>query len=161
MASLEELFDDERDGKKEDQDDKDKKGDGADQNGDAKMTDADGEKKEEKKEEEEEDIIDIEILNSSTRDIQARRRMIENEIRINKSEFGRLNHEKQTMQEKIKDNVEKIENNRYVLRSIDRASEIADLWRRQTTPLPCRQRSGNPRPRRDSGSSRGRRQHRP
>ena len=108
MASLEELFDDDRDGKKDDQDEK--KGDKPEQNGDANMTDADGEKKEEKKEEE--DIIDVEILNSSTRDIQARRRMIENEIRINKSEFGRLNHEKQTMQEKIKDNLEKIENNR-------------------------------------------------
>lgn len=125
MASLEELFDDDRDGKKDDQDDKKDK---ADQNGDAKMTDADGEKKEEEKEEEE-DIIDVEILNSSTRDIQARRRMIENEIRINKSEFGRLNHEKQTMQEKIKDNVEKIENNRYVPSNSNMVCTKADLWR--------------------------------
>ena len=93
MASLEELFDDDRDGKKDDQDDK-----------------KDGDKSEQK--EEEEDVIDAEILNCSTRDIQARRRMIENEIRINKSEFGRLAHEKQSMQDKIKDNQEKIENNR-------------------------------------------------
>ena len=128
MASLEELFDDDRDGKKDDQDDKDKKGDAAERNGDAKMTDADGEKKEEKKEEEE-DLIDMEILNSSTRDIQARRRMIENEIRINKSEFGRLNHEKQTMQEKIKDNVEKIENNRFVLRTMEVDCATANWWR--------------------------------
>jgi 26S proteasome regulatory subunit T5 len=31
-----------------------------------------------------------------------------------KSEFQRLTHEKATMNEKIKDNLEKIENNRYV-----------------------------------------------
>ena len=112
MASLEELFDDDREGKKDDQGDKDKDGDKLQQNGDAQMTDAESEKKEEKKEEEE-DVIDLEVLNSATRDIVGRRRMIENEIRINKSEFSRLNHDKQTMQEKIKDNLEKIENNRY------------------------------------------------
>ena len=112
MASLEELFDDEQDGKKDDQDDKDKKGEKLEQNGDAKMTDADGEKKEDEKKDEE-DVIDVEVLNSATRDIIVRRRMIENEIRIMKSEFGRLDHDKRTMQDKIKDNVEKIDNNRY------------------------------------------------
>jgi 26S proteasome regulatory subunit T5 len=39
--------------------------------------------------------------------------MLENELRIMKSEFQRLTHEQNTMKEKIKDNVEKIENNRY------------------------------------------------
>lgn len=111
MATLEDLDDMERDGKKEDnQDDKDKDGKKPDQNGDADMKDADGEKKEEKKEEE--DLIDMEILNSSTRDIIARRRLIENDTRIMRSEFNRLNHEKQTMHDKIKDNVDKIDNNR-------------------------------------------------
>jgi 26S proteasome regulatory subunit T5 len=116
MATLEDLDDMEREGKKEDeQGDKDKDQDGKkpDQNGDADMKDADGEKKQEEKEEEE-NLIDMEILNSSTRDIVARRRLIENDTRIMKSEFNRLNHEKQAMHEKIKDNVDKIDNNRCV-----------------------------------------------
>lgn len=106
MSTLEDLDDMERDGKKEDQNDKDgKKPEG----GDAEMKDAaDGEEKKE----EEEEIIDMEILNMSTRDIVARRRLLENDTRIMKSEFQRLNHEKQTMHDKIKDNVDKIDNNR-------------------------------------------------
>ena len=105
----------ERDGKKEDnQEDKDKDGKKPDQNGDADMKDADGEKKEEEKKEEQEEMIDMEILNSSTRDIVARRRLIENDTRIMKSEFNRLTHEKEAMHAKIKDNVDKIDNNRCV-----------------------------------------------
>lgn len=107
MSTLEDLDDIEREGKKDDnQDDKDKKpteGSG----GDADMKDADG-----KKEDEEDDLIDMEILNSSTRDIVARRRLLENDTRIMKSEFSRLTHEKNAMNEKIKDNVDKIDNNR-------------------------------------------------
>jgi 26S proteasome regulatory subunit T5 len=113
MASLEDLDDLEQNEKKDNQSgDKDGDGDGKkpDPNGDADMKDAD--KKEDEKKEEEEDLIDMEILNSSTRDIIARRRLIENDTRIMKSEFNRLNHEKQAMNDKIKDNVDKIENNR-------------------------------------------------
>ena len=117
MSTLEELDDDlNRDEKKDEQGDKDKDQDGdkkPEQNGDAEMKDADGEKKDEEKKEED-DLIDMEILNSSTRDIIARRRLIENDTRIMKSEFNRLNHEKQTMHDKIKDNVDKIDNNRCV-----------------------------------------------
>ena len=114
MASLEDLDDIEQQEKKDNQGG-DKDGDGGDgkkPNGDADMKDADGEKKEDEKKEEEEDLIDTEILNSSTRDIVARRRLIENDTRIMKSEFNRLNHEKQAMHDKIKDNVDKIDNNR-------------------------------------------------
>jgi 26S proteasome regulatory subunit T5 len=109
MSTLEDLDDLEREGKKDEKQDGDdgKKPDGA--NGDADMKDADGDKKEEEKEE---DLLDSEILNSSTRDIIARRRLLDNDTRIMKSEFQRLSHEKQAMQEKIKDNVEKIDNNR-------------------------------------------------
>ena len=110
MASLEDLDDLERenkDDKKDEGGDKDKKIDGSG-GGDAEMKDAD------KKEEEEEEILDEEILTLSTRDIIARRRLLENDARIMKSEFQRLTHEKQAMHEKIKDNLDKIENNRYV-----------------------------------------------
>ena len=106
MSTLEDLDDLERDGKKEEEQggDKDKK------SGDADMKDApDGDKADDVKEEE---LIDTEILNSSTRDIVARRRLIENDTRIMRSEFQRLSHEKQAMSDKIKDNVDKIDNNR-------------------------------------------------
>lgn len=109
MSTLEDLDDMEREGKEEKQngDDKDKK---PPQDGDAEMKDADGEKKDGSKEE---DIIDAEILHSSTGDIQMRKRLLDNDMRIMKSEFQRLSHEQSAMKEKIKDNLEKIENNRY------------------------------------------------
>ena len=66
--------------------------------------------------EEEEEVLDEEILNSATRDITARKRLLENDMRIMKSEFQRLTHEKATMNDKIKDNQDKIENNRYAPR---------------------------------------------
>lgn len=108
MSTLEDLDDIERenkDNRKDDGDDKDKDKK-PQQNGDAEMKDAD--------KEEEEDPIDAEILNSSTREIVSRRRLLENDMRIMKSEFNRLTHEKTAMNEKIKDNVDKIDNNRYV-----------------------------------------------
>jgi 26S proteasome regulatory subunit T5 len=91
-----------KDEKKDGGDKKDKKQ--SDQNGDAEMKDA----------EVEEDPIDEEIYNLSTQDILTRRRLLENDSRIMKSEFMRLTHEKAAMGEKIKDNLDKIENNRYV-----------------------------------------------
>lgn len=118
MSTLEDLDALEHEGKKEDE-----KKDGDDQDpkkgGDADMKDADGEKKEEeeKKKEEEEELIDLDVLNSSTRDIVTRRRLLENDTRIMRSEFQRLTHEKAAMLEKIKDNVDKIDNNRLVMLS--------------------------------------------
>ena len=110
MSTLEDLDDMEREGKEEDKKDEgDKDGKKPDQNGDAEMKDADSDKKEEEKQE---DIFDPEILHSSTRDIITRRRLLENDMRIMKSEFQRLSHEQAAMKEKIKDNLDKIENNR-------------------------------------------------
>lgn len=104
MSTLEDLDDLERHEKEEKKDDDKKKdGDGKKTEGDAEMKDA----------EPEEEQLDEEILNSSTRDIVARRRLLENDMRIMKSEFQRLTHEKASMNEKIKDNLDKIENNRY------------------------------------------------
>ena len=70
-----------------------------------------------------EELLDEEILNSSTRDIQARKRLMDNDLRIMKSEFQRLTHEKASMNEKIKDNLDKIENNRY------RPPSFPAMWR--------------------------------
>ena len=108
MSTLEDLDNLEREGKEERKDEGDKDGKKPNQNGDCEMKDAAESK------EEEEDVLDADILNSSTRDIHSRRRLLENDMRIMKSEFQRLSHEKATMLEKIKDNMDKIENNRCV-----------------------------------------------
>lgn len=109
MSTLEDLDDMEREEKEEKNDGGDKDGKKHDSDGDAEMKDAGGDKNEEEKEE---DIFDPEILHSSTRDIITRRRLLENDMRIMKIEFQRLTHEQATTKEKIKDNLDKIENNR-------------------------------------------------
>ena len=107
MSTLEDLDDLERERKedKKDDGDKDKK---PSNTGDAEMKDAQPEKEEEK----EEDPLDDELYNLSTQDILTRKRLLENDSRIMKSEYQRLSHEKAAMGEKIKDNLDKIENNR-------------------------------------------------
>uniref|UniRef100_A0A2D3V090 26S proteasome regulatory subunit 6A n=1 Tax=Ramularia collo-cygni TaxID=112498 RepID=A0A2D3V090_9PEZI len=121
MSTLEDLDDLERDGKKEENNDgdKNKKNDAG---GDAEMNDGG-----EKAAEEEEQLIDTEILNSSTRDIIARRRLLENDTRIMRSEYQRLTHEKTTMNDRIKDNVDKIDNNRQLPYLVGNVVEILDL----------------------------------
>lgn len=112
MATLEDLDDMERE-MKDDQNnndkdgkdgDEDKKKDNIDANGDAVMKDAEPVKAA--------DPVLDEIEQMSTQDINTRRRMMENDTRIMKSDYQRLTHEKQTMLDKIKDNQEKIGNNR-------------------------------------------------
>ena len=105
MSTLEDLEDLEQEQREKKQDQNDGDGKKPEGDGDADMTDAD-------KKDEEEEMLDEDILNSSTADIVTRRRMLENEMRIMKSEFQRLTHEQSTMREKVKDNQEKIENNR-------------------------------------------------
>ena len=127
MSTLEDLDDMERDEKeqKKNQDDGDK--DPSKQpNGDTDMKDATADGEGEKKEEEE-DYIDMEILNSSTRDVINRRRLLENELKILKSEFARLKHEETTMKDKIKDNMDKIENNRQLPYLVGNVVELLDL----------------------------------
>ncbi|KAI9786597.1 MAG: 26S proteasome regulatory subunit 6A [Geoglossum umbratile] len=112
MATLEDLEDLEREGKEENQ------------NGDAEMKDADAT---DKKEEKDEDLIDPEILHASTQDINNRRRLLENELRIMKGEHNRLTHEKAAMQEKTKENMEKIENNRQLPYLVGNVVELLDM----------------------------------
>ena len=121
MSTLEDLDDMERDEKEQKKDkDSDEKKPSA--NGDADMKDAGSEKKDE-----EDDQIDMEILHSSTRDIINRRRLLENEMKILKSEFQRLTHEQNTMKDKIKDNLDKIENNRQLPYLVGNVVELLDL----------------------------------
>ena len=97
MSTLEDLDDLERESKQ------DKEGQ-ADPKEDADMKDVD----------KDDDLFDPDILNSSTQDIMTRKRLLENDTKIMKSEFQRLTHEKAGKKEMIKDNLEKIENNRLV-----------------------------------------------
>ena len=109
MSTLEDLDEMERDGKEEKKDDG-KDGEQSGPSDDAEMKDVDGGKKEDEKEED--DLVDTEILHSSTRDIITRRRLLDNDLRVMKSEYQRLTHEQAAMKEKIKENLEKIVNNR-------------------------------------------------
>ncbi|KAF8457829.1 P-loop containing nucleoside triphosphate hydrolase protein [Terfezia claveryi] len=125
MSSLEDLEDLEQ-SREQNQDDKDKKdkdnkgaSNAADKDGDAEMKDLEEEKKE--------DGIDPEILNSSTQDIINRRRLLENEIRVMKQEFQRLGHEKQAMEKRIEENLEKIENNRQLPYLVGNVVELLDM----------------------------------
>lgn len=60
----------------------------------------------------EKDELDDDILQSSTADITTRRQLLENDIKVMKLEHRRLTNERMGMIERIKDNREKIENNR-------------------------------------------------
>lgn len=140
MSTLEDLDDMEREGKEEDKKDEgDKDGNKPAQNGDAEMKDVDADT--DKKEKKEEDIFDPEILHSSTRDIITRRRLLENDMRIMKSEFQRLSHEQAAMKEKIKDNLDKIENNRSANSkgSIFGQRSYSSNFNLQTASVPSRQ----------------------
>lgn len=144
MSTLEELDDLDR----RDRDDKDKKDGGDDKGKGNKKPSGDGDD-EMKDAPEEENVLDDEILQLGTQDILNRRRLLDNDARIMKSEFQRLQHEKATMNEKIKENREKIQNNRSV--TFPNLPPICCGWARlqqytdidaptQATPLPRRQR---------------------
>lgn len=103
MSTLEELDDlDRREKEEKRRENNDKKATVADE--DDEMKDA----------EDKDDILDEEILSLSTQDIQTRKRLLENDSRIMRSELSRLTHEKAAMGEKIKENMDKIANNRQV-----------------------------------------------
>ncbi|KAJ5500428.1 ATPase AAA-type core [Penicillium expansum] len=120
MSTLEDLDDLEQEQRDKKQDQNDGNGKKPEGDGDANMEDVD-------KKDEEEEMLDEDILNSSTADIVTRRRMLENEMRIMKSEFQRLTHEQSTMREKVKDNQEKIENNRQLPYLVGNVVELLDL----------------------------------
>ncbi|RPA93940.1 26S proteasome subunit P45 [Choiromyces venosus 120613-1] len=114
MASLEDLEDLERERDQDKKAAKDKK----DVDGDAKMS-VDGDK--------DDDEIDPEVLNGSTTDIIYRKRLLENDVRVMRQEFQRLTHEKNSTKEKIKDNLDKIENNRQLPYLVGNVVELLDM----------------------------------
>lgn len=118
MSTLEELDDLDR------RDKEDKKRDGNNDKNQKQPADGDADMEEA---EEEDDILDEEVLGLSTQDIQTRKRLLENDSRIMKSELSRLSHEKATMGEKIKDNLDKIANNRQLPYLVGNVVELLDL----------------------------------
>lgn len=71
--------------------------------------------------------LDQEILGLSTQELQTRSKLLDNEIRIFRSELQRLGHENNVMLEKIKDNKEKIKNNRQLPYLVANIVEIMDM----------------------------------
>ncbi|KAF8460494.1 26S protease regulatory subunit 6A [Kalaharituber pfeilii] len=121
MSSLEDLeqsLQQEQDDKEKDKKDKDSQK-SPDKDGDAEMKDLEEEKKD--------DDIDPEILNGSTEDINNRRRLLENEIRVMRQEYQRLLHEKTSMGKRIDENLEKIENNRQLPYLVGNVVELLDM----------------------------------
>ncbi|KAL7665030.1 AAA+ ATPase domain-containing protein [[Candida] zeylanoides] len=78
-------------------------------------------------EELEDTAIDSEILASATADIVNRTRLLDNDIKVMRSESQRLTHEKTTMLERIKDNQEKINNNKQLPYLVGNVVELLDL----------------------------------
>ena len=78
-------------------------------------------------EELEDTAIDSEILASATADIANRTRLLDNDIKVMRLELQRLTHEKTTMLERIKDNQEKINNNKQLPYLVGNVVELLDL----------------------------------
>jgi len=74
-----------------------------------------------------EETLAEEILNMSTADIQARTRLLDNEVRIMRSELGRIQHELQAQQDKIKENEQKIKMNKTLPYLVSNVIEILDV----------------------------------
>lgn len=74
-----------------------------------------------------EDDIDAEILRLSTSEISNRTRLLENDIKVMRSEYSRLQHEQNAMSEKIKDNKDKIEMNKQLPYLVGNVVEIMDV----------------------------------
>ncbi len=73
------------------------------------------------------DLIDQEIFESSTADILNRTKLLDNDIKVMRSESQRLTHEKTVMLERIKDNQEKINNNKQLPYLVGNVVELLDL----------------------------------
>ncbi|KAI8805073.1 P-loop containing nucleoside triphosphate hydrolase protein [Cladochytrium replicatum] len=73
------------------------------------------------------DDLGQEILRASTDEIYNRQKLLENDIKVMKSEQLRLQHEQTAMKEKIKDNQEKIKMNRQLPYLVANIVELLDM----------------------------------
>ncbi|RUS24665.1 P-loop containing nucleoside triphosphate hydrolase protein, partial [Jimgerdemannia flammicorona] len=73
------------------------------------------------------DDLGQEILRLSNEEIQNRTRLLENDIKVMKSEHMRLQHEQSSMRDKIKDNKEKIKMNKQLPYLVGNIVELLDV----------------------------------
>ncbi|KAF8319708.1 26S proteasome subunit P45 [Clavulina sp. PMI_390] len=71
--------------------------------------------------------IPEDVRNAAVDEITTRTRLIDNDIRVMRSEMQRLNHEQAAMQEKIRDNGEKIKQNKVLPYLVGNVVEILDV----------------------------------
>lgn len=74
-----------------------------------------------------EESLGDDILNLSAADIQARTRLLDNEVRIMRSELGRIQHELQAQQETIRENEKKIKQNKTLPYLVSNIIEVLDI----------------------------------
>lgn len=73
----------------------------------------------------EEEPLPADILNASADEIATRTRLLENDIKVMKSEQMRLSHEQSSMREKIKDNADKIKQNKVLPYLVGNVVEVS------------------------------------
>jgi 26S proteasome regulatory subunit T5 len=71
--------------------------------------------------------LDLEILNAAPEELLTRARLLDAEVKVLKSEGQRLQHEKAHMNEKIKENAEKIKLNKQLPYLVGNVVEILDI----------------------------------
>lgn len=71
--------------------------------------------------------LDAEVLRMSNEELTSRTRLLDNEIKIMKSEILRVTHEQQAMKDKIKENTEKIKVNKTLPYLVSNVVEILDV----------------------------------
>ncbi|XP_078481262.1 26S proteasome regulatory subunit 6A-B [Ciona intestinalis] len=74
-----------------------------------------------------EESLGEEVLKMSTNEISSRTKLLDNEIKIMKSETMRIGHELQSMKEKIKENAEKIKVNKTLPYLVSNVIELLDV----------------------------------
>lgn len=75
---------------------------------------------------EEDDILGSDVLAMSNAELRQRTTMIENEIRMMKSDLQRIRHESQGQQERIKENIEKVKVNKQLPYLVGNVVEILE-----------------------------------
>lgn len=74
-----------------------------------------------------EEGLDAEILRMSNDELLRRTRLLDNEIKIMRSDILRVTHEQQAMKDKIKENTEKIKVNKTLPYLVSNVVEILDV----------------------------------
>ena len=74
-----------------------------------------------------EEELDPEIMSMSLDEIKQRTRLIENDVRIMRSEIGRIKHESESQKERIKENQDKIKLNKQLPYLVANVVEVLEL----------------------------------